>query len=531
MAATPVSFTSCGALGIFTMLLCSLGCTSAGPRRIEPPQVDTAALVREADAESERGCYLCLISATEKYEAAIAVGAIGIERKTAGAFLLVAARERELGLKPSSAMDNARKYAGAGPDGAIVDTYLSATALIPLRMEGVSKEAMAAAAATARAIMGPSRNESDESRLKPLRTRAEETGDTAARYLLTALECNRQTPPAPKPSDTSPLFLFHAATCGWALNPDRDLARLERLIEGEPRFHEAHYFLGRLRLVEKKLVSAEREFLAAANGLPRMTAAWAMLGSARLRLEEYDWAAQDLARALDLEPDQREALLALTQALNYAGRFEDAMAPAQRLLDLGAWYVSDANYWLAFSELQLRRLRDADAHVREARRTNPMNGDTARLSGLVAYHLAESDRARSEFEFAISRNPVDCEALLHLGLIHGQQERPESAVVSFVRARDCYSRAADGALARRREIEEAALTEVRKEVALLRLAQRVEAARRSQASASLGAAEGEAARGAFEAALTHATDASGHPDFLARVEDLRKGIGAQGKPR
>lgn len=530
MAGNRALFTRSGAAGLAGLLLSGLGCASSGPGRIEPPRVDAAALVREADAEIDRGCYLCLISATEKYEAAIASGAVGLERKAAGALALVAARERELGLRPSTAIESARKYAG-GPDGVIVDAYLSATALIPLRSEGVSKEAMSAAAAAARAITGASRNEADESRLKPLRASAAGTADPAARYLVAALECVGRTPRAPEAPETSPLLMYLAATCDYKLDPGRDLPRLKALRETEPRFHEARYFEGRLHLAERKLVSAEREFLAAANGLPRMTAAWAQLGSARLRLEEYDWASQDLARALDIEPDQREALLALAQALNYAGRFEEAMTPARRLIDLGAWYVSDANYWLAFSELQLRRLRDADDHVREARRTNPMNGDTARLSGLVAYHLGESDRARGEFEFAISRNPADCEALLHLGLIHGQQDRPASAVVSFVRARDCYSRAADGAMARRREIEESALTEVRKEVALLRLAQRVEAARRSQASASLGAAEGEAARGSFEAALTHATDASGHPDFVARVEDLRKRIAAQGKPR
>ncbi len=519
---TPISFAVGGAM--VALLLSSLGCASTGARRIATPRVDTAALVREAEAEIDRGCYLCLLSATEKYEAAIAAGAIGVERKTAGAFALVAARERELGLKPSAAMDNARKHGGSTSGREVVEAYLSVLESLPLRVEGVSKEAMGSAARAARALAGLPRSDAEPASLNVLREAGGEAGDIAARYLQGAVECVGPTPPAPKPLETSPLFLFQAATCGTQL----DLVRLEGLIKAEPRFHEAHYFAGRLFMAQRRLVSAEREFLAAANGLPRMTAAWAMLGSARLRLEEYDWAAQDLARALDIEPDQREALLMQAQALNYAGRFEEAMAPAQRLLDLGAWYVSDASYWLAFSELQLRRLRDADVHVREARRTNPMNGDTARLSGLVAYHLAEFDRARGEFELAISSGP-DCESHLHLGLIHGLQERPESAVVSFVRARDCYARAANGALARRREIEESTLTEVRKEVALLRLAQRVEAARRSQATASLGAAEGEAARGAFEAALIHATDASGHPDFVARLDDLRKRIAARRK--
>lgn len=143
------------AASLVALLLSSSGCGSSAPRRIEPPRVDTAALVREAGAEIDRGCYLCLISAVEKYEAAIAAGALGIERKAAGAFALLAARERELGLKPSGAMESVRKYAGSGPDGVIVDTYLSATALIPLRAEGVSKEAMGAAAAARPLDHGP----------------------------------------------------------------------------------------------------------------------------------------------------------------------------------------------------------------------------------------------------------------------------------------------------------------------------------------------------------------------------------------
>lgn len=35
---------------------------------------------------------------------------------------------------------------------------------------------------------------------------------------------------------------------------------------------------------------------------------------------------------------------------------EEALVPAQRLVDFGAWFVSDAHFWLAFSELQLGRL-------------------------------------------------------------------------------------------------------------------------------------------------------------------------------
>ncbi len=505
--------------------LAAMGCVSSRAPRVSAPKVDIAALLLEADAELGRGCYLCLLSAAEKYDAAIAGGAAAIDLKSAGAWALVAARERELGLKPSGAIDRARKLAGS-PGGEIVGDYLQAVDALPLRTEGVSKEAIGAAAAAARSVMGLKGHEADVSRLKALREAADQRGDTAARYLLSSLACIEPDSKRTHEPSPSALFAFQAATCGHKVDIEHDAAALTRLIEEEPRFHEAHYFLGRVRLAERKLVSAERESLAAANGLPRMTAAWATLGLARLRLEEYEWAAQDLARALDIEPDQREALLYRAQALNYAGRFEEAMKPALRLLERGNWYVSDANYWLAFSELQLKNLQDADVHVREARRTNPMNGDTARLGGLVAYHLAQFDRAKGEFDLAISRNAADCDSRLHLAMIHGQQERPGAAVEEFVRARDCYSGAIATAASKREEIERSSLTEVRKETALNRLAQRIEAARRSKASASLGAAEGEAARGAYDAAIGHAAEAEVHSDFTARVANLRARINA-----
>lgn len=277
---------------------------------------------------------------------------------------------------------------------------------------------------------------------------------------------------------------------------------------------------------ERKLVSAEKEFLAAADGLPQMVAAWALLGSTRLLIEDYDAAVADFGRALSLEPDQREALLGRARALNYAGRYDEALLPANRLLELGAWYVSDANYWLAFSELQLGRLHDAAVHAREARRTNPMNGDTARLAGLVAYRLADFAQAQSEFEFAVSRNDADCESRLHLGMIHGQKERFDASVDAFLRARHCYSGLAESSIARRSEIASSSLSEVRRELALARLAQRVEAYRRSQAAASLGAAEGETQRGAFDSALAHLADAALHAGFGARVAELKTRIEA-----
>ena len=510
------------------------GCATAPRKTAVRP--DPAKLTREAGEEIGRGCYRCLRSAAEKYEAAIAAGGRGLDAAASGAWALVEARERELGLRPSDSLDRARAHF-VGPDRAVGEAYVRIAAGLPRLNEGVSIEAASEASRAGRDLVAMLAASPTPPLIKLIRERARAGEDRVAAYLSQSMSCfwlephgqdgahaSLTTIAAPR-EPPSGLSAYLSAICPSAADP-KAAERLAQLVQGEPRFHEAHYFLGRLSLRDKKLASAEREFLAAADGLPSMAAAWAMLGVTRLALEEYEWAAADLARALRIEPDQRGALLALAQALNYAGRFEEALAPSKRLVEMGEWYVSDANYWLAFSELQLGRLQDADRHAREAKRTNPMNGDTARLSGLVAERLADFDRARTEFERAISQNPADCESHLHLGQVHGRQKRFGPAVDSFTKARDCYSGLVEASASRQRAIGESSLPKARQEAMAARLAQRVRGYRGAQATASLGAAEAEVERGGFDKALAHLADAAAESSSAGRVREMRARIAA-----
>lgn len=516
-------------------------CAPATRGGLASKTVDAGALSREAAAEVARGCYECLRSAASKYEAALAAGGVVPPVRLAGALVLVAVRERELGLQPSDALERVRgqRTAPAGPAIDTIGAYLNVAAALPHRIEGVSKETLGGSSRAIRAMMELLEKAAESEAIARLRQAALQEGDEVAEYLLRSLECayNRHVITAggvaverpallPASSHPSSLLAFLGATCGDRREPTREASVLEDLLQNEPRYHEAHYFLGQLRLLEGKLVSAEREFLQAANGVPRMTAAWATLGATRLALEEYDWAAADIGRALDIEPRQREALLSHARALNYAGRYEQALVPAQTLIDLGSWYLSDANFWLAFAELQLRRLSDADRHAREAKRTNPMNGDTARLVGLVAYRLGESGRARGEFELAISRNPGDCEAHLHLGRVHVLEKSLDSSIVAFLNARDCYASLAAEARPKAAEIRAAAFPESRKETALARLSRRIRDIQLSQATAVIGAAEGEIQRENYEVAQSLLAQASGEETLSARVLELSRRIDA-----
>ena len=535
-----VVFATCG-LGLGLALA---SCASAPRQAVLAPRLDVASLIREADAEIKRGCYVCLRSGAATYEKALAADADGtLVTKAAGAWALVSARERQLGLKPTDALDRARALRGRSSD-PVIDAYMYVASHLPLGREGVSAETLEAAGRASRDLLTPE-GERRLSEAKVLLTdRVERDGDPAASYLIASVICSEYlTHRAPSPADMdgvarlqtipalSDLMTFRMATCDMIREVPLKHDALVALIGRQSRFHEASYFLGHLWLAEKRLVSSESAFLRAADGLPGMAAAWALLGSVRMALEEYDIAASDLGRALSIEPDQREVLLTQARALNYAGQFQAALVPAQRLISLGVWYQADANFWLALSELQLGRLQDADLHVREAKPMNSNDGDTARLSGLLALRLDDLPRAQAEFELAISRNDADCESRLQLGTVYGRQGAWETSVASFVRARQCYAAAKIAAEAKRVEIENSSLSAARRDLALLRLAQRVARHTRSQADAALGAAEGETQRGAYEAALSHLADAGTEPELGPRVSELRRRIEArQTKP-
>ena len=298
-------------------------CVAAVRLPAKPRGPDAVALAREADADMDRGCYLCLLAAASRYEAAIAAGAPSNSIKAAGAWALVAARERELGLPASAALDHARGNRGEG-FADVVDAYVLIASSLPLRPEGVSKEALAESAKAARDLMGePVRSSRDgpafsaDSKASPaislIRERARQGGDPVSAYLALSITCSgldrsaTKVPPSPSgPSvpasdgaDSSGLMTFRRATCESYADAKRDLESFTRLLQAEPRFHEAHDFLGRLILAEGRLVSAEKEFFAAADGLPQMSAAWAMLGGTRLALEDYDAAAADFGRATE----------------------------------------------------------------------------------------------------------------------------------------------------------------------------------------------------------------------------------------
>jgi len=69
----------------------------------------------------------------------------------------------------------------------------------------------------------------------------------------------------------------------------------------------------------------------AINADPNQAEAWVALGWARYRMHQYDEAEKGLRRALELEPDNSRAMVAMTELLNSTGRPAQAKALAALL--------------------------------------------------------------------------------------------------------------------------------------------------------------------------------------------------------
>jgi len=197
-----------------------------------------------ADAALLRGCHACLIEARAMYLRLASVGAgVPLRLRVLEADLLIATREKELGVPASGVVDEARQIAAALPSRLEADRYIAVLDAIPDHALGMSARELReftqghASVAGARAWLarGPLR--------EPVRM-----------YLRRALDCAYEAGDgeAPRratgdPDPGAPLLLrYRDAICEADAVP-----ALASLRASEPRFVEVALFLAAARaLVE-----------------------------------------------------------------------------------------------------------------------------------------------------------------------------------------------------------------------------------------------------------------------------------------
>ena len=498
-----------------------------GSRR---PSIAAQRLV--ADGLIAEGCYRCLDEAVVRY--------FGMPRGSAAvmqvndtqlfrALVLLALREKELGLDATQHLKQARLLAPHTTAPAAAGEQLKWAALVPSNPSALP------------------RDDADAERLRLAESRGELerrlAGAATARdpldvYLNVSLACSASFPVSPREPETlaapaadHPIVQWRLAICGRT--------RVDALIafaEAHPRYVEADYWRGRYRTTMATSTIAGRTAMAmvsdpavrreardriraALTAIPGSTAiAFDLAGlisvaSPRDALPLYE-------RVTQAQPRHNEAWLGQGICLSYLERPREAIEALSHVVDLGRWSVGDALYWRAWNRHAIGDLEAAWADIEQAR-TTLYNTNVYGLAGRIAFDRKAFAVARPLLEKAVELSEANCGAAWFLGLLHSTEERWLAGGAAFEAAETCYR--AD--IVRAQSERERASGDGGDEAA--------RAEQQAQAEASIRTAERQAALSAYNAAFAFVSGkqvdrsrplldrAVQHPEVSDRARELR----------
>ena len=398
---------------------------AALPNRPAAPAVDVDALVR-------RGCYRCLESAWH------AASNSGNEQAAFEIALLLVARSKELGLPFDRWLDEAR---GSLPVGTEWELYLDVvTAQQPDPLSGDRDRLLDLALQRRR-----SREVYDGWR----ETIKAGPGSPLLRaYLDLIVVCRQEFGARPNPEERDaaaaavvldfpdvPLLLYRAGLCGGA-----EFEQVTAVRTADPEFVDADLELGRRALqnrVPPDVVEGLARLRSARAAFPESPVVPATIGEMHQSREEWPEALEQFEAVLAIVPTHRDALLGKTVSLSQLDRYEEALATANRLLELGNWFVGPAYFWKAWNEYQLTRIAEAraDADRAKALMVNPA---LSVLSGMIEWREKRLQSAEAEFQRAIEQDLGQCDAAFYLGSVRWEQRLWEESLAAFQHAQQCF---------------------------------------------------------------------------------------------
>jgi len=514
---------------LFVASIALLGVAACAPRpTLDPrPGMAVTAELARADALVRAGCYTCLKDALAIYERLATTGAAPAANDLAiDTLLLLALRERELGLGAGRSLERAIELAGRQPPPFDIGVFLSVADVQTWHANGVPEE-------RADASIGPLRRMN----IAWPRWRGElEPGAAAGllrAYYLLSLDCTTRPilgdagfEPWKAPPGAPPILKFRAAVCPLSFDEEA----IGDLLEHDPRFAEAHFFLGQLAFSRGALRTAERHLVESLDAIPELGAAWVTLGHVYLMMEDIDAASDAYRRAAAAIPGQRQAMLGVAKCLGYLGQYAEAVAILDDMERLGTWYMGETYYWRAWNRHRLRQYDAANDDVLAARRRLPMDGHVDKLAGFIALARNEVPRAESEFREAVAhfegRGASDCEARYYLGSVQVMQRKWAEAAPNFEKAEPCYARDQRSLRERLDMIRSSDLPDERKARIAAAKERDIAAARLQEARSAYNAAVALANLGELDKARPFAGRAAAHPEMKNLAEQLLARLGA-----
>ena len=450
------------------------------------------ALFDRANALAAEGCYACLDEALVRLLAIQPRQAAAARAHDTQLFrlnVLLALREKELGLDPSRRLRQARALAAHVTAPAVAREQLRWAELIPQNPSGVPRdvamdeqrrfdaEAAAIAARLAAAVASPAADRLDA-------------------YLNAALACHggiRAKLPEPAAvagaaAAADPLIAWRLAICGR-----RQEDALTAFAAAHPRYVEADYWRGRYRVALVGVPAHRREararLTAAHTAFPDSPAiAYELAGV--VRATQPRAALPYYERVTRAVPAHHEAWLGLGISHTYAEQPREAIAALTKVVELGRWVVGDALYWRAWNRHSLGELDAAWADV-EAASTSLFSADVLTLAGRIAHDRGEYDVARPRLQRALELSSAHCTAAWTLGLVETAQQKWLPGGAAFERGEACYRSEVQAA----RDEQQAAAADTDEDAA----------SRAAEADTRIRAAERQAALAAYNAAFAWAS--------------------------
>ena len=505
----------------FLALIFLASCSGREKARLAPAGPEFEPTIAAADTLSRKGCYVALKQAVHVYEGLYARPEYRkqIAPKLAAAALLLAVREKELGMANQAYIDTALRVIKENRSLSGLTTYAEVAGLFWVQGKGVMRDIDE---------RFPWKETGDSLKKIESDLLVKVRSDEFAAYLYAVMQC--YSAPAlgvsiyDKKDDLgqlvelfpdSLLLLYKRAIC-----PEEKPDLLKKLLAAEPEFFEAYYFLGNASLKRGNLLEAEGFLLKAYEAIAESPQTTIFLGSIYLATEELERSLEFFEKTLALSPEYRDALLGKAICLSYLGRPEEAIAVCQRIIELGHWLMGESYYWMAWNQHELKDNAAAGESIEQSKSRLPTSSEVFTLSGTIALERGELVKAEKDLKEALQCNPANGEAMLQLGSLFAQKNDWPNSATYFEKAGFVYQDAAAELEAKIADLAKSELAADRKSLLLQRKARQLEKAVLTKATAFYNAAAGYTNCGQKHKALELATRSAEHPAFKQKADEL-----------
>lgn len=507
---------------VFLFILLSF-CAPKKKIEIAPQVVEYQNKEKEADTLFKKGSYTCLKEAFQIYHDLLSEPNYQeqTKEKLIKTGLLLTLREKELGVLKNKYLEQPSDIIKGSPSLPEFSLYLEIINLIPRETKGATQDTSADVSRVSTTWDKLKKN------INKWNEQLKEKSETDEFFAYLYISLNRSFPFHIKTKEKqdfsrllevfpdSPMIQYILS-----LYPKENQKSLEELIQKEPRFYEAYYFLGEMALKRKQLITAEKNFLKAYEQIPESSSTIISLASIYFSFEELEKSLEFHEEALRMAPAYRAALLGKALCQGYLGKNEEAIEILNMLIKLGKYYMGDAHYWLAWNHNELENLNEAWENIEKAMNYFVGYSQVLSLAGIIAFKKENLEVAEENLKEALELDRSNCEASYYLGKVYAVYQDWKESGIYFEKAALCNEGKEKKLEDKIKEIENSDFSEERKERLIKKKRIQLRKTILTKATFFYNAAAGYFNAGMKEQALRLAQKATLHSALKEKAEEL-----------